>query len=256
MILILTSLILYLVSFILFALKKDKIAPLLFISGSVINIVLIMYEWIIANTPPFSNMHQVMVLLGSSSIVGYISLVVRKKMRFLAPIFPLGAFIPLLLAVIVFKGDSTWKLAPALRSPWFVPHVISYMISYSFALVAFIFLVISFVGKKLKKLELQKKFENAAYQTISLALPLMTFGMLSGALWANEVWGGYWSWDPKESWALITWTLYIIYLHLRHAKIFSNYANLAHLLAFLSLLTTFILVNLLPKLSSQLHSYV
>ena len=125
------------------------------------------------------------------------------------------------------------------------------MISYSLAFIAFILLLVAFASNNNST-----KYDDACYETISLAFPLMTFGLLSGSLWANEVWGGYWSWDPKETWALITWTLYLIYFHLRKTKQLNSYANLAHILAFTSLVTTFILVNILPKLSSQLHSYV
>jgi ABC-type transport system involved in cytochrome c biogenesis permease subunit len=78
--------------------------------------------------------------------------------------------------------------------------------------------------------------------------------MLSGALWAEEAWGQYWSWDAKEVWSLITWGLYLIYFHLRKSE-WKQYADWAHLLAFLALLTTFFLVNLIPKLGSILHSY-
>ena len=83
----------------------------------------------------------------------------------------------------------------------------------------------------------------------------MTFGMLSGALWAEEAWGVYWSWDPKETWSLITWGCYLIYFHCRTRRYLHKYEETAELLAFLALLTTFTLVNLLPKLSSALHSY-
>ena len=84
----------------------------------------------------------------------------------------------------------------------------------------------------------------------------MTFGLLSGALWAEEAWGRYWSWDPKETWSLITWTLYLIYFHCRRSPGLRQWSPAAHVLAFLALLTTFFLVNLLPKMGSVLHSYV
>jgi ABC-type transport system involved in cytochrome c biogenesis permease subunit len=83
----------------------------------------------------------------------------------------------------------------------------------------------------------------------------MTFGLLSGALWAEEAWGVYWSWDPKETWALITWTLYLVYFHCRRSPSLQRFADAAQMAAFLALLTTYLLVNLLPKLASALHSY-
>lgn len=79
--------------------------------------------------------------------------------------------------------------------------------------------------------------------------------MLSGAIWADQVWAACWSWDPKETWSLITWTLYLIYLHCRRSPAYRRYAGVAHALAFAALLITFVLVNLLPKMAGVLHRY-
>lgn len=88
-----------------------------------------------------------------------------------------------------------------------------------------------------------------------LAFPFMTFGMLSGALWAEEAWGVYWSWDRKEVWSLITWTLYVVYFHSRLSPRTRRWAPTLQSVAFVALVITFLAVNLLPKLSSALHSY-
>jgi ABC-type transport system involved in cytochrome c biogenesis permease subunit len=87
-----------------------------------------------------------------------------------------------------------------------------------------------------------------------LSFPFMTFGMLSGALWAEEAWGAYWSWDIKETWSLITWGTYLIYFHCRKNKDLQKWQRPVHILAFAALLITFFIVNLLPKIQS-LHSY-
>ena len=60
--------------------------------------------------------------------------------------------------------------------------------------------------------------DNLSYRTLGFGFPLLTIGILSGAVWANEAWGSYWSWDPKETWALITWLVFAIYLHTRLTK--------------------------------------
>ena len=67
-------------------------------------------------------------------------------------------------------------------------------------------------------LSLAAKLDNYSYRVLSLGFPLLTIGILSGAVWANQAWGSYWSWDPKESWALITWLVFAIYLHARITK--------------------------------------
>jgi len=69
-----------------------------------------------------------------------------------------------------------------------------------------------------KRLNLLESVDNLSYRTISLGFPLLTIGIISGAVWANEAWGSYWSWDPKETWALITWLVFASYLHARITK--------------------------------------
>ncbi len=65
---------------------------------------------------------------------------------------------------------------------------------------------------------LAKTLDNLSYRTLGIGFPLLTIGILSGAVWANEAWGSYWSWDPKETWALITWLIFAVYLHTRITK--------------------------------------
>ena len=65
------------------------------------------------------------------------------------------------------------------------------------------------------RLGLLESIDNLSYRTISFGFPLLTIGIIAGAVWANEAWGSYWSWDPKETWALITWIIFATYLHAR-----------------------------------------
>jgi len=69
-----------------------------------------------------------------------------------------------------------------------------------------------------KRLTLLESIDNLSYRTISFGFPLLTIGIIAGAVWANEAWGSYWSWDPKETWALITWLVFASYLHARLTK--------------------------------------
>ena len=68
------------------------------------------------------------------------------------------------------------------------------------------------------RLTLLESVDNLSYRTISLGFPMLTIGIIAGAVWANEAWGSYWSWDPKETWALITWLVFASYLHARITK--------------------------------------
>lgn len=100
---------------------------------------------------------------------------------------------------------------------------------------------------------LAKSLDNLSYRILGLGFPLLTIGILSGAVWANEAWGSYWSWDPKETWALLTWLVFAIYLHTRLTKGWQGKkpAIIASF-GFIIVWICFIGVNLLGK---GLHSY-
>jgi len=250
------ALVLHVLALLLRFLRRPRLGFLSFLAASVICLVVVGMDWAAAGQPPFSSMHHVMVVLGGCALPAYAVLVWGRGLTWMTPAFPLAGAIPLVMAII-FRRDEAWHLAPALQSPWFVPHVIAYMVSYSLALIAFLLLVAGSARKAFSDRPFDaSKLETGSYEILSISFPLMTFGMLSGALWANQIWGDYWSWDSKETWSLITWFLYLTYFHCRkHGKL-RTHANLAHALAFLAMLTTFLLVNLLPKLASKLHSYV
>lgn len=74
------------------------------------------------------------------------------------------------------------------------------------------------LSTKTNRLSLLESIDNLSYRTISFGFPLLTIGIIAGAVWANEAWGSYWSWDPKETWALITWLVFASYLHARITK--------------------------------------
>lgn len=97
------------------------------------------------------------------------------------------------------------------------------------------------------------KLDNGSYRCIGLGFAFLTLGILSGAVWANEAWGSYWSWDPKETWALITWIIYALYMHVRLIKGWSGQnTSFVAIFGFFSVWLCYLGVNLL---GSGLHSY-
>lgn len=180
-------------------------------------------------------------------------------------------------------------LVPALQSNWLMMHVTVMIISYSAlmlgSLLAIAFLIVtsnlvvegtSDINKNpllLKQLgvtsafttvpaidnkpgnmqTLAKNLDNLSYRILGIGFPFLTIGILSGAVWANEAWGSYWSWDPKETWALLTWLVFAIYLHMRlsHGWQGKKPAIMASL-GFLTVWFCFLGVNLLGE---GLHSY-
>jgi ABC-type transport system involved in cytochrome c biogenesis permease subunit len=238
----------YLLSGILFVMKRLRSARVALLTAWVLNAVVLTVNALIVRDIPLGNMYQVQVVLALCFAPLLILLSVREKLGWTGVYFSFASALPMVGAVFMDK-QAAWKRMPALQSGWFVPHVLAYMISYALCTVAFI-LLIRLLGRKADRAEIRR----AIYQILRTAFPFMTFGLLSGALWAEEAWGQYWSWDAKEVWSLITWGFYLLYFHSRKSS-WPKIADWAHLLAFLALLTTFFMVNLLPKLGSLLHSY-
>jgi len=145
-------------------------------------------------------------------------------------------------------------LMPALQSPWFVPHVIVYIFAYAVlaasAIVAVKGLILHYVKRdELKELHLA---DNLVY----IGFGFLTLGLLFGALWGKEAWGHYWTWDPKETWAFLTWIVYLAYMHhriQRTSKVVSSLWILA--VAFVVLLVCWYGVNYLPSAANSVHTY-
>ncbi|MFZ2655951.1 MAG: cytochrome c biogenesis protein CcsA [Victivallales bacterium] len=252
-VLLAVSISVYFLSGLLYGMNRGRYGIAFFVTGWLGSISILMINWIEAAAPPFGNMYQVQVFLAICFLPFYLFLSRRDGIGWTGVYFAAVSGLSLMGAFFM-SPDITWKRMPALQSPWFVPHVTSYMISYALAAVAFVMYLVGRIKKKTGK-STDNRYEKAIYGILGVAFPFMTFGMLSGALWAEEAWGTYWSWDRKETWSLITWTLYLVYFHCLTKKELRNYAGLVQVLAFFALVTTFFLVNLWPKLSSALHSY-
>ena len=174
------------------------------------------------------------------------------------------------ICVNLFKPEIHSKtLMPALQSPWFAPHVIVYMFAYAVLGVATLMALWMLMSPKLGGCRWLNRdmsgdcsdpqppnlggLDNLVY----VGLAFMTIGMLFGALWAKEAWGHYWSWDPKETWAAITWFAYLVYVHYRQIPTHRPKLALWVLLAsFVLLQMCWWGINLLPQLrGTSVHLY-
>jgi ABC-type transport system involved in cytochrome c biogenesis permease subunit len=159
----------------------------------------------------------------------------------------------LFLGINLMHPETYYKaLMPALQSPWFVPHVVVYIFAYALlaasSLVALRELWQLYAGGK-SNLQLA---DNLVYAGFAL----LTMGLLFGALWAKEAWGHYWTWDPKETWALLSWLVYLVYIHLRYNHQQSTKTALWILaLAFVLLLICWFGINYLPSAQTSVHVY-
>ncbi len=253
-VLLVASIASYLLSSLMYGIGRRKYGTALFVAGWIGGISIFMINWLESSAPPFGNMYQVQVFLSICFLPLYLFLCGRDGLNWTGSYFAAVSGLSLIGAFFM-SPDVTWKRMPALQSPWFVPHVTSYMISYALAAVGFILYLVGKMKEMRGNISSDNMYDKALYSILRLSFPFMTFGMLSGALWAEEAWGTYWSWDRKETWSLITWILYLIYFHCLTRKELRKHAGLVQVLAFLALLTTFFIVNLWPKLSSALHSY-
>ncbi|MGN0880450.1 MAG: cytochrome c biogenesis protein CcsA [Oligosphaeraceae bacterium] len=231
-------------------LRRPRLALSLFCGAWLTNLLAVLANWLLCGHPPLGNMYHVLVVLSLCFLPQYLLVSWRRGMSRTLPLFAAASVLPL-IGTFFMRGDAVWLRPPVLQSPWFVPHVLSYMISYATCAVAFLLLLDSFRGDEPRR---SRRLAEAR-TLIRLALPLMTFGLWSGALWAEEAWGVYWSWDPKETWALITWLLYLLALHVRLDDRGRRWERACQLAAFVALLVTFLVVNLLPKFGQSMHSY-
>lgn len=163
---------------------------------------------IISGNLPMSSGHETMLFLAWSILL--VTIIIRRLMPLFRPMGMLLAGFTLLVAHIGLNNPQITPLMPVLHSPWLSSHVASIMISYAlFTIVA----INSVAGLVIKEPSQQKRLSQISVMLLYPAVTLLSIGIFIGAVWANESWGRYWAWDPKEVWALITMLVYAVPLH-------------------------------------------
>lgn len=246
-------------------------------------------RWVTNKYFPLSNLYESLLFLAWCLTFTHIAIEYRYKNAIVGAISsPISLFIVSFASFsLPVEMQKASPLVPALRSNWLMMHVTIMMISYASliigSLLSILFLIIWKNSEKTKKeyinkmnksfktssrniiflntqsnasiakMTLLESIDHLSYRTIGLGFPLLTLGIIAGAVWANEAWGSYWSWDPKETWALITWLIFASYLHSRLAKSWTGKkpAMLASA-GFLAVWLCYLGVNFLGK---GLHSY-
>jgi cytochrome c-type biogenesis protein CcsB len=217
-------------------------------------------RWYITGHAPWSNGYEALILVAWGSLLAGFSFAKYSKLTLAAT--TLLAFFILMTAGHSSYDPQLTNLQPVLKSFWLIIHVATLTISYGFLGLGFImglmnlFIYLFKTGKSQIRLDLLIA-ENTYIIEMNLiiGLVLATIGTFLGAVWANESWGTYWAWDAKETWALIIVVTYAIVVHMRLIPSLKDKFsfNVASVLAFASVLMTFIGVNY--YLSKGMHSY-
>jgi len=199
--------------------KKEKIlksAWLVFLAAFAANTLYILIRGIAAKRLPLSNQFEFATAFAWGIALLFVFLKTRKKLDWLATIAIPAVF--LVLSYAALQPKEITELMPALRSAWFGLHIGSAVFSYS------AFMIAGCAG--IRRLSTGRKMPEGAemkiqqmdflsYRLVGFGFLLLTVVILSGAIWAEQAWSAFWTWDPKEVWALITWIIYAVYLHLR-----------------------------------------
>ncbi len=202
---------------------------------------------------PLSNLYESLIFFAWCIALALILI----RFRFRADIVVLlGLPIVFLVMAYTFLEDHTIKpLIPALQSNWLVAHVITCFLGYAGFAVSFVAAVLLLLSKRIDQLGNNLSSEildEIVYRSILLGYPLLSLGIITGAAWADYAWGSYWSWDPKETWSLITWLVYSAFLHTRLTRGWSgDKTAVLSIVGFGAVLFTYFGVNYLPGL----HSY-
>ncbi len=205
---------------------------------------------------PFTNTYESLIFFAWSIVLAYLILEWRYPKRGLGAAVTPFAFLAMAYASFGSRSEIQ-PLIPALQSNWLIAHVITCFLGYaSFAVACGGALIYLGLGRRPRRTEILPKIElldELIYRMVLIGFLLLTAGIATGAIWADKAWGVYWSWDPKETWSLITWLLYAAILHARLVRGWRG-RRIAWLsvLGFASVLFTYFGVNFLL---SGLHSY-
>jgi cytochrome c-type biogenesis protein CcsB len=215
-----------------------------------------------AGRAPWGNMYEFSLAWTFGILAVFLAVSLRRDIRWLGLPVVFLSILSLGLAVTVLYTEAA-QLVPALRSWWLIIHVASAIIcGGAFTVAAAISVLYLWRDRAERKgtvtgvvasLPDASRLDTLAYRILAFAFPLWTFAVISGAIWAEYAWGRYWGWDPKETWAFITWVIYAGYLHARSTAGWrGRRAAYISLLGFASFLINYFGVNIFVN---SLHSY-
>ncbi len=234
------------------------------------NLTMVATRSIEAGHPPFSNLYESLVFYACCTSFIYIIFEFVYNFRVVGALASILAMLILFYATL--QDETIRPIMPALKSNWMLIHVVTYMLGYAAFGISFVTSIIYLVVKPFAKRGeavqegteiLPRNFDKLSYKIVAFGFPFLTLGMITGAVWAKKAWGDYWSWDPKETWSLITWLAYLVYLHtpLILPKMNINKAKASVILSIWLLVSfgivnfTFMGLSYLPSAADSEHIY-
>lgn len=211
---------------------------------------------------PLSNMYESLVFFALCIAVLYLFIELNYKVKIFGTYIVPFAFLAMAYASYSPEfGKEIKPLLPALQSNWLIAHVVTCFIGYAaFTLSCGLAIFYLFKNYRINKMvvdsgaiQLLKTIDNINYKMMVFGFIWLTAGIITGAVWANSAWGTYWSWDPKETWSLITWFTYALALHARYTRGWDGLRmSIMSVMGFVAVIFTYYGVNFLL---SGLHSY-
>ena len=204
--------------------KVARIATAMMILGFVLLFAGVIARGISAHRVPWGNMYEFSITGALAFTGAYLGALRKYDLRWLGLLVSIAVLLTLGTAVAVLYRPSA-PLVPALKSTWLVIHVSAAIISGGVFLLANViaaaYLYLDSMERKgprtawAQRLPSLEVLDQLSYRLVAFVFPLWTFAVIAGAIWAESAWGRYWGWDPKETWAFITWVAYAAYLHAR-----------------------------------------
>lgn len=245
---------LWVLAIILYSVRLRGLALGIYFAGSLVILYFLISLWTNLGRPPIRTLAETRLWYSCFlSLIAWVCFLLYRQFWMLY----LGALASsLFLAITLLYPDTMNKtLMPALQSYWFIPHVIVYLFAYSVLGMATIH---AGYGIYLCR---SGRSVNSMYHSVNrlvyIGYAFLTLGLVFGALWAKEAWGHYWTWDPKETWAFITWLAYLVYIHYNFKEKIRQSITLFYIVvvAFALLIVCWFGVNYLPTATNSVHTY-
>jgi cytochrome c-type biogenesis protein CcsB len=221
------------------------------VAGYLLHVSYFALRWVESGRIPVTNFFEAANFLGMGIVLVFLVMEFRFRIAALGS-FMLPLVLILMIPTSVLSGRIE-EMKPVLKSGWLGVHTSFAVLGDSAFAFSFIVSIMYLIQERqLKAKHLGAIFhrlpsldimDTLGYKALTLGWPLFTLGMITGSIWANSAWGTYWSWDPKETWSLITWVIYLVLLHLRTIGWRGRKMAFLSILGFVFVLVSFFVVS-------------